>query len=224
MREHSLLVLSMQKHREVANGPRTRDQNSTGAQTQKLKIHAWGLRRVGCRDNGNRPPRRYIVPCTLIVYEHWAQAGHLKFDERVASVLCMLHDTTLFTARYFLCPLTHYIPSIDVTVISLRPVLTPSPKLFLHLHAPQAKHHHHDETGWRDDNQTNYASSTMIDVENLRTASLYINNQLLSRGLLRDGRSIDFARPGDDDYELADTMGRIMSVVNDLILRRDVCQ
>lgn len=63
----------------------------------------------------------------------------------------------------------------------------------------------------------------MIDLENLRTASLYINNQLLSRGLLRDGRSIDFACPGDDDYELADTMGRIMSVVNDLILRRDVC-
>lgn len=62
----------------------------------------------------------------------------------------------------------------------------------------------------------------MIDFENLRTASLYINNQLLSRGLLRDGRSIDFADPGDDDYELADTMGRIMGVVNDLILRRDV--
>lgn len=62
----------------------------------------------------------------------------------------------------------------------------------------------------------------MIDSENLRTASLYINNQLLSRGLLRDGRSIDFDRPGDNDHELADTMGRIMSVVNDLILRRDV--
>lgn len=62
----------------------------------------------------------------------------------------------------------------------------------------------------------------MIDFENLRTASLYINNQLLSRGLLRDGRTIDFANPGDDDYELADTMGRIMGVVNDLILRRDV--
>lgn len=64
----------------------------------------------------------------------------------------------------------------------------------------------------------------MIDTENLRTASLYINNQLLSRGLLRDGRTIDFASPGDDHHELADTMGRIMSVVNDLILRRDVCE
>lgn len=61
----------------------------------------------------------------------------------------------------------------------------------------------------------------MIDSENLRTASLYINNQLLSRGLLRDGQAIDFANPGRDEH-LADTMGMVMSVVNDLILRRDV--
>ncbi|KAG8158606.1 hypothetical protein KVR01_011728 [Diaporthe batatas] len=61
----------------------------------------------------------------------------------------------------------------------------------------------------------------MIDSENLRTASLYINNQLLCRGLLRDGRAIDFSDPGYSDHELADTMGRIMGVVNDLILRRD---
>ncbi|POS80031.1 hypothetical protein DHEL01_v201577 [Diaporthe helianthi] len=61
----------------------------------------------------------------------------------------------------------------------------------------------------------------MIDSENLRTASLYINNQLLCRGLLRDGRTIDFSDPGYNDHELADTMGRIMGVVNDLILRRD---
>lgn len=64
----------------------------------------------------------------------------------------------------------------------------------------------------------------MIDTNNLRTASLYINNQLLSRGLLRDGQNIDFANPATgDDGDIADTMGRIMSVVNDLILRRDVC-
>ena len=62
----------------------------------------------------------------------------------------------------------------------------------------------------------------MIESENLRTASLYINNQLLSRGLLRDGSSIDFAHPGDSDGEVADTMTRVMAVVNDLILRRDV--
>lgn len=61
----------------------------------------------------------------------------------------------------------------------------------------------------------------MIDEENLRTASLYINNQLLSRGLLRDGQNIDFADPEADDG-LQGTMGKIMGVVNDLILRRDV--
>jgi len=65
-------------------------------------------------------------------------------------------------------------------------------------------------------------ATRMIDLENLRTASLYINNQLLSRGLLRDGQSIDFAHPGDSESEVADTMGRIISLVNDLILRRDV--
>lgn len=61
----------------------------------------------------------------------------------------------------------------------------------------------------------------MIDSENLRTASLYINNQLLSRGLLRDGQSIDFADPSRGCGVEA-TMGKVMSVVNDLILRRDV--
>jgi hypothetical protein len=64
----------------------------------------------------------------------------------------------------------------------------------------------------------------MIDTDNLRTASLYINNQLLSRGLLKDGQSIDFADPckGSRDGDPSATMGRIISVVNDLILRRDV--
>ncbi|CAM1500991.1 Fc.00g101530.m01.CDS01 [Cosmosporella sp. VM-42] len=61
----------------------------------------------------------------------------------------------------------------------------------------------------------------MIDTDNLKTASLYINNQLLSRGLLRDGQSIDFANPIMGDGDVSGTMGRIMSVVNDLILRRD---
>lgn len=63
----------------------------------------------------------------------------------------------------------------------------------------------------------------MIDSENLRAASLYINNQLLSRGLLRDDQTIDFADPEGGHGGLQDTMGRIISVVNDLILRRDVC-
>ncbi|TFB06069.1 hypothetical protein CCMA1212_002196 [Trichoderma ghanense] len=62
----------------------------------------------------------------------------------------------------------------------------------------------------------------MIDAENLRTASLYINNQLLSRGLLRDGHEIDFADLGPRGYfGTADSASRIISVLNDLILRRD---
>ncbi len=61
-----------------------------------------------------------------------------------------------------------------------------------------------------------------MEADNLRTASLYINNQLLSRGLLRNGQSINFCRPDREEGGLEATMGRIMSVVNDLILRRDV--
>ncbi|KAI2620302.1 Afadin and alpha-actinin-binding-domain-containing protein [Hypomontagnella submonticulosa] len=61
----------------------------------------------------------------------------------------------------------------------------------------------------------------MVDPDNLRTASLYINNQLMSRGLLRDGHNIDFANPEAGEGGLQDTMGKVMSVINDLILRRD---
>lgn len=62
----------------------------------------------------------------------------------------------------------------------------------------------------------------MADTDNLRTASLYINNQLLSRGLVKDGQSIDFANPGRPGREADATMSQIITVVNDLILRRDV--
>ncbi|GKT49145.1 uncharacterized protein ColSpa_09326 [Colletotrichum spaethianum] len=61
----------------------------------------------------------------------------------------------------------------------------------------------------------------MADNDNLRTASLYINNQLLSRGLLRDGQTLNFADPEDNPGGTEATMGKIMSIVNDLILRRD---
>ncbi|KID91260.1 NIMA interactive protein [Metarhizium guizhouense ARSEF 977] len=61
----------------------------------------------------------------------------------------------------------------------------------------------------------------MIDAENLRTASLYINNQLLSRGLLRDGDTIDFASAGKCGEDGAALSGRIISILNDLIIRRD---
>ncbi len=73
-----------------------------------------------------------------------------------------------------------------------------------------------------DGNAAERHPTKMIELENLRTASLYINNQLLSRGLLRDGENIDFLNPGARDEDGAATMGRIMAVVNDLILRRDV--
>jgi hypothetical protein len=62
----------------------------------------------------------------------------------------------------------------------------------------------------------------MIDLENLRAASVYINNQLLSRGLLRDGENIDFCDPARHEGGTGAAMGRIIGIVNDLILRRDV--
>jgi hypothetical protein len=61
-----------------------------------------------------------------------------------------------------------------------------------------------------------------MEASNLRTASVYINNLLLSRGLLRNGQEIDFAYPDKGEGGLEGTMGRVMSVVNDLVLRRDV--
>ena len=61
-----------------------------------------------------------------------------------------------------------------------------------------------------------------MESDNLRTASLYINNQLLSRGLLRNGQNIELARPDKGEGGLEATMGQVMSVINDLILRRDV--
>jgi hypothetical protein len=61
-----------------------------------------------------------------------------------------------------------------------------------------------------------------MESDNLKTASIYINNQLLSRGLLRNGQTIDFARPDKGEGGIEGTMGRVMSVINDLILRRDV--
>lgn len=61
-----------------------------------------------------------------------------------------------------------------------------------------------------------------METDNLRTASVYINNLLLSRGLLKNGQTLDFAHPEQGEGGSEGTMGRIMGVVNDLILRRDV--
>ncbi|KAL9137006.1 MAG: hypothetical protein Q9175_001790 [Cornicularia normoerica] len=58
-------------------------------------------------------------------------------------------------------------------------------------------------------------------MDNRRTASAYINNLLLSRGLLRNGTPIEFATPSNADGGLDATMGQVMNLVHDLVLRRD---
>jgi hypothetical protein len=62
-----------------------------------------------------------------------------------------------------------------------------------------------------------------MTVGDLSTASRYVNNLLLSRGLLRDGEPIPFAKPSEGDGGPEATMPRIINLVHDLILRRDVC-
>lgn len=61
-----------------------------------------------------------------------------------------------------------------------------------------------------------------MESQNLRTASSYINNLLLSRGLLRNGVPVEFAKPNKAEGGLNATMAKIMNLVHDLILRRDV--
>ncbi|KAF2470911.1 uncharacterized protein BDR25DRAFT_314091 [Lindgomyces ingoldianus] len=60
-----------------------------------------------------------------------------------------------------------------------------------------------------------------MDSFNLRTASTYINNLLLARGLLRDGKPIEFARPSKGEGGKEVTMAQIINLVHDLILKRD---
>ena len=57
---------------------------------------------------------------------------------------------------------------------------------------------------------------------NLKTASTYINNLLLARGLLRNGKAIEFARPSKGEGGTEATMAQIINLVHDMILRRDV--
>jgi hypothetical protein len=61
-----------------------------------------------------------------------------------------------------------------------------------------------------------------MDPLNLKTASTYINNLLLTRGLLRNGKPIEFARPHKADGGTDATMAEIINLVHDMILRRDV--
>jgi hypothetical protein len=57
---------------------------------------------------------------------------------------------------------------------------------------------------------------------NLEAASTYVNNILLARGLLKGGQPIDFADPENDEGGTDGTMARVINLVNDLVLRRDV--
>lgn len=61
-----------------------------------------------------------------------------------------------------------------------------------------------------------------MNSQSLQTAADYINNLLLSRGLLRNGEPVAFAHPSRGEGGKETTMARIMNLVHDLILRRDV--
>lgn len=67
-----------------------------------------------------------------------------------------------------------------------------------------------------------HASAAMEGTFNLKTASEYINNLLLARGLLRDGKKIQFAHPSRGEGGKEVTMAQIINLVHDLILKRDV--
>ena len=54
-----------------------------------------------------------------------------------------------------------------------------------------------------------------MDHESLRTASTYLNNLLLARGLLRNSEPIDFVKPSKEGR------AQIINLVHDLILRED---
>lgn len=61
-----------------------------------------------------------------------------------------------------------------------------------------------------------------MEAHNLQAASTYVNNILLARGLLKSGSPIDFAEPDNEEGGTEATMARIINLVNDLVLRRDV--
>lgn len=61
-----------------------------------------------------------------------------------------------------------------------------------------------------------------MESHNLQAASTYVNNILLARGLLKGGHAIDFSDPENEDGGIDGTMARVINLVNDLVLRRDV--
>lgn len=63
-----------------------------------------------------------------------------------------------------------------------------------------------------------------MEATSLRTASTYINNLLLARGLIRDGEPVPFDQARTNKGRDGNAaMAKVMNVVHDLILRRDVC-
>ncbi|OMP82409.1 hypothetical protein BK809_0006719 [Diplodia seriata] len=60
-----------------------------------------------------------------------------------------------------------------------------------------------------------------MDSQSLKSASSYLNNLLLARGLLRNGKAIEFAHPSKGEGGKQETMAQIINLVHDLILRRD---
>lgn len=61
-----------------------------------------------------------------------------------------------------------------------------------------------------------------METQNLEAASNYINNLLLARGLLKNGKPINFAQPDNADEGSDATMAQIINLVNDLVVRREV--
>ncbi|WEW59833.1 hypothetical protein PRK78_005314 [Emydomyces testavorans] len=60
-----------------------------------------------------------------------------------------------------------------------------------------------------------------MEAHNLDTASDYINNLLLARGLLKNGKPIDFAKPTTVSDGIEGTMTRTINLIHDLVMRRD---
>ena len=60
-----------------------------------------------------------------------------------------------------------------------------------------------------------------MDSDSLESASTYLNNLLLARGLLRNGKAIDFARPDRASGGSESTTAKIINLVHDMVLRRD---
>jgi predicted nuclease with TOPRIM domain len=60
-----------------------------------------------------------------------------------------------------------------------------------------------------------------MDSHSLESASTYLNNLLLARGLLRNGKSIDFARSDTASRGSESSSAKIINLVHDMVLRRD---